>query len=194
MENWTINEAKQGDILRLGKQIFIFDHIKNEYVYSQGFIWYNDKDDKSFHLLDNTVPYASIAGLYNQTNYIEKGSLRYIMSEAGYELDAVSHMVKRIPNSLHMLARQEALKIYPLSEAEACETGEEFSPNKEYRMRYAEGYEKGSNDMIEKALSWLKTYVTQYVYLDHDFQDDPQKIILSEEYFEESFRAAMNTF
>lgn len=51
-------------------------------------------------------------------------------------------------------------------------------------------YKQGRRDCIDDAADWIEQYAQGYFYLDHEFQDDPQEIIMSE-YCIETFRKDM---
>lgn len=95
---WTIQEARNGDVLVNGSNIFIFSHLSD--TRTMGYCHVN-LDDKKFYDDRGTIEcFGTIDAVFTPATKEQRAYLFAKMSEAGYEWNEDDKELNKIPNAL----------------------------------------------------------------------------------------------
>ena len=96
---WSINDAKDGDILVNGSNIFIFSHF-SDIARVMGYCHINLDDGRFYDDKDKNECFGLIDTVFSPTTEEQRDHLFAKMKEAGYEWDAENKELKKIEQKL----------------------------------------------------------------------------------------------
>lgn len=136
---WTIQDAKDGDVLVNGSNIFIFHFINDTRL--MGYCHVNTDDGRFYDDIGKNECFCLIDAVVNPATKEQRDTLFLKMKEAGYEWSEETHELKKISQRMVSAEAKEALYDKPTDE--------------EMKELLRTEYEKGRADAIaEMKSSW----------------------------------------
>ena len=146
---WTLKDAKDGDALVNGSNIFIFHFINGTRL--MGYCHVNIDDGRFYDDIGKNECFCLINGVVNPATKEQREQLEKAMADAGYAFDFDKKKLKKIEQKPAEWSEEDEVKINRIV---AC----------------LENLNVADNDILLKDVDWLKSLKTRYTWKPSDEQ------------------------